>query len=430
MMSYQITERFGSHGLLHTPEGVRDIYGRECSKKLHLEEMLQKVLKRYGFRDIQTPMFEYFDIFNKERGTVSSRDMYKFFDREGNTLVLRPDITPSIARCAAKYFKDEKFPIRLCYLGNTFINNSSYQGKLKETTQLGCELINDDTSDADAEMIALAIECLLETGLKEFQIDAGHADFLTGLFEEAQLDREEAEQLRFLIASKNMFGVEEMVSNKVMSADLKELFLKLPDLSGSIEAIHYAQKKAAGERSLAALERMEKIYHILDLYGYSHYVSFDLGMVSKYAYYTGLIFNVYTYGTGEAVASGGRYNDLVGQFGMEAPAIGLAIWVDSLMSALSRQHVNVQEDSIYTVILYPQEYREDAVRVANFYRSQGTYIELVRKSSRHSVEEYRSFARKINVSAMILVEGDGQLKVIQRGKEEIMDVKVSDIIHD
>ena len=136
-MSYQITERFGGHGLLHTPEGVRDIYGEECKRKLLIEDKLQKVFRRYGFQHIQTPMFEFFDIFNKERGTVPSKDMYKFFDRENNTLVLRPDITPSIARCVAKYFREEKLPIRLCYLGDTFINNSSYQGKLKEVTQLG-----------------------------------------------------------------------------------------------------------------------------------------------------------------------------------------------------------------------------------------------------------------------------------------------------
>ena len=123
--------------------------------KLTLQNKLHHLLEHYGFRDIQTPSFEFFDIFSQERGTVASKDIYKFFDREGNTLVLRPDITPSIARCVAKYYKEEELPIRLCYIGNTFINNSSYQGKLKEVTQLGAELINDDTVEADAEMLAL-----------------------------------------------------------------------------------------------------------------------------------------------------------------------------------------------------------------------------------------------------------------------------------
>ena len=140
--------------LLHTPEGVRDIYNEECEKKLLLQSDLLGILKGYGYHPIQTPTFEFFDIFGKEIGTTPSKELYKFFDREGNTLVLRPDMTPSIARAAAKYFMDEDMPIRLCYMGNTFINNSSYQGRLKESTQLGAELIGDSTVDADAEILS------------------------------------------------------------------------------------------------------------------------------------------------------------------------------------------------------------------------------------------------------------------------------------
>ena len=113
--------------LLHTPEGVRDIYGKEYAKKLAIEQKLQQAIHCFGYEDIQTPSIEFFDVFSKEIGTTPSKELYKFFDREGNTLVLRPDMTPSIARAAAKYFMDEDMPIRLCYMGNTFINNSSYQ---------------------------------------------------------------------------------------------------------------------------------------------------------------------------------------------------------------------------------------------------------------------------------------------------------------
>ena len=112
--------------LLHTPEGVRDIYNSECKKKTALEQKLHQVLALYGYQDIETPTFEFFDVFSKEVGTIPSKDLYKFFDREGNTLVLRPDYTPSIARCAAKYYPEENMPLRFCYAGNVFINESSY----------------------------------------------------------------------------------------------------------------------------------------------------------------------------------------------------------------------------------------------------------------------------------------------------------------
>ena len=136
--------------LLHTPEGVRDIYNMECARKLILQENLQKLLKKYGYHAIETPTFEFFDIFSREIGTIPSKDLYKFFDREGNTLVLRPDMTPSIARCVAKYYAEEEFAVRLRYIGNTFINNNSYQGRLKDNTHLGAVLFGDISVAEDA----------------------------------------------------------------------------------------------------------------------------------------------------------------------------------------------------------------------------------------------------------------------------------------
>ena len=151
--------------------------------------------------------------------------MYKFFDRDNNTLVLRPDMTPPIARCVAKYYMDETKPLRLCYLGPTFINGTSYQGRLKESTQTGAELIGDDTADADAEMIAMVIDALRETGLKEFQVELGQVEFYRGLVEESGMDEETQEKLRILIENKNYFGVEELLSEQTMGAELKLLFL-------------------------------------------------------------------------------------------------------------------------------------------------------------------------------------------------------------
>ena len=151
--------------LLHTPEGVRDIYDLEFKRKLKVLEHIHHVLCLYSYQDISTPSFEYFDIFNMDNGSATSNEMYKFFDRNNNTLVLRPDMTPSVARCVAKYYADVDLPIRLCYSGNTFTNAPLHQGKLNEFTQVGCELVNDDSSAADAEIIACVINCLKEVGL-------------------------------------------------------------------------------------------------------------------------------------------------------------------------------------------------------------------------------------------------------------------------
>lgn len=413
--------------LLHTPEGVRDIYNSECQKKIMLEKRMHQVLKRYGYKDIQTPTFEFFEIFNKDRGTIASKEMYKFFDRDGNTLVLRPDITPSIARCAAKYYNEEEFPIRLCYIGNTYINNNSYQGKLKETTQLGAELINDNSVDADAEMIALTISCLLEVGLKDFQVEIGQADFFKGLIEEAHFEEEEVEQLRILIENKNLFGVEALVSSKEISDELKEVFLKLPSLFGGLDKLDLAKSMTINHRSIKAIERLEKLYKILVTYGYGDFVSFDLGMLSKYNYYTGIIFRAYTYGTGDSIADGGRYDNLVKQFGKDAPAIGVAIVTNHLMSALSRQKIAIEVEENNTLILFEDNYRITAIQLANHFRKENINIELLQKSEEIEIDKYISYGKSHGIGGILYLERDNYIKVMNMETNEVQEAKIDDI---
>ena len=200
--------------LIHTPEGVRDIYGAECRRKLAVQEKILQVLYSYGYEHIQTPSFEYFDIFSKDRGSVGQRELFKFFDRDNETLVLRPDMTPAVARFVAKYHCDDPMPLRLCYLERTFKNNSSYQGRLKERTETGAEMIGDDCADADAEMIAMVIDSLRAAGLQEFQVELGQVEFYRSLVDEAGLDEETQEALNHLIENKNNFGVEELLKDE------------------------------------------------------------------------------------------------------------------------------------------------------------------------------------------------------------------------
>lgn len=401
--------------LLHTPEGVRDIYNDECEAKLILQNNLHQVMKLHGFKDIQTPTFEFFDIFSKERGTVPSNDMYKLFDREGNTLVLRPDITPSIARCVAKYYKEETLPIRLCYMGSTFINNSSYQGKLKESTQIGAELINDDSLEADAEMLVITIECLLKAGLKEFQVEIGDAEFFLGLMEEAGFTQDEEMQLRNLIEQKNIFGVEEILSSKDINAELKNVFLNLPALFGNLDKLDEAKAMTKNTRARKAIRRLEDLYKIISIYEYEKYITFDLGMLSKYNYYTGIIFRAYTYGTGDTIVNGGRYDNLVEQFGKNAPAIGLAIMADQLLLALSRQKIVAAGRDVNTLILYKQAHLEKAIALAGHFRKQGMNIELLCKKEKVALEEYTAYSKRMGTGGILYFKGTNEIEVIDSG---------------
>ena len=371
--------------LLHTPEGVRDIYNDECEKKLILQDELLKVQKQYGYHPIQTPTFE-------------------FFDREGNTLVLRPDITPSIARCAAMYFGEENMPIRLCYMGNTFLNNNSYQGRLKESTQLGAELLGDSTVDADAEIIAMVIDCLKKAGLKEFQLSVGHAEFFRGLTDAAGLNEEQEEELHDLISNKNYFGVTEFAETLNLNDDLKALFGMLGNLYTGADELQTAKKYAdAYPRILNAIERLEELHQVLKIYGIDKYVSVELGIVSNYQYYTGIIFAGYTFGSGEPIVKGGRYDELLTYFGKESASIGFAIVIDQLMAALSRQKIEIPVQYQNELIIYGQEMRSEAVKKAMELRKCGSNVELMARDISKTEEDYRAYAEQnhcVNVTFM------------------------------
>lgn len=385
--------------MLHTPDGVRDIYNGECRQKLLLQEKLHAVLWRYGYRDIQTPTFEFFNIFSKEVGTTPSRDLYKFFDKEGNTLVLRPDFTPSIARSAAKYYTEEDMPVKLCYMGNTFINSSSYQGRLKETTQCGAELIGDGSVAADAEILAMVVDSLRSSGLTEFQISVGHARFFQGLVKAAGLDEEQEEELINLLSNKNFLGVEEFAEQLNLTEELTQLMLMLGAFETAPEALAAAENLAADyPMILSAIQELEELGTCLKLYGIEKYVSFELGLISSYHYYTGIIFAGYTFGTGEPVVRGGRYDKLLTYFGKNAPSIGFAIVVDQLMAALSRQKISltIAEESI--LLIYRKEKIEEAIKKAQKLREQGKNVTMIPVLEGQNKEYYINYAMKNHIA--------------------------------
>ena len=393
--------------LLHTPDGVRDIYGSEYKRKRKVMSEIHHVLELYSYHDIQTPTFEYFDIFSKEKGSAPSNEMFKFFDRNNNTLVLRPDITPSIARCVAKYYENEELPIRLCYEGNTFTNKISHQGKLCEVTQIGGELVNDDSSAADAEILATVVNCIQAVGLKEFHVEVGDVDFFKGVIEEAGLNEEEEQEIRAYIQNKNFFGLQEYVKKLNISERLKQVLVSFDQLFGEMEMLEQAKELVQNQRSLKAIERLEKVYHALAYYHCEAHVGFDLSMLSDFKYYTGLLFKGYTYGTGAALVRGGRYNALLSQYGKDAPAIGFGFVIDEMMNAIHRQGIPVEIDEGEIVVLYHQNRQKEAIEYGCNLRAEGKKVELIRMSSRKELEDYRIYARREHFETLIYMSEDG-----------------------
>ncbi|MCR5669900.1 MAG: ATP phosphoribosyltransferase regulatory subunit [Butyrivibrio sp.] len=364
--------------LLHTPEGVRDIYGSECSDRRIVIGRIIDIIKSYGYMDIDTPTFEYFDVFEDEINAGESKELYKFFDKEGNTLVLRPDFTPSVARCASKVMLENNEAVRVVYQGKTFLNTSSLQGKLKENYDIGVELMNDNSVYADAEMIALLIESLKNSGLNDFQVSIGDADYYKGICEEAGIDDDTEMAVREQILQKNYFAAESIMTERGVEDRYKDMIIKVSDFIGSDNALSDALLHVKNERSVNAIGRLKELYQVLCRYGVEKYVSFDLSMLSKFNYYTGVIFSAYTYGVGEPIAKGGRYDNLLGKFGKDAPSIGFAITLDLVMSALFRQGIELEHDKEALEITFTDETFTECLNKAQKLRKDGKNVVLKR----------------------------------------------------
>ncbi|MCI8974817.1 MAG: ATP phosphoribosyltransferase regulatory subunit [Lachnospiraceae bacterium] len=386
--------------LVHTPEGVRDIYGKEYANKQNIQKLFGEILHRYGYQAIQTPTFEFFDVFSREIGTTPSKELYKFFDKEGNTLVLRPDFTPSIARCAAKYFMDETIPLRFCYSGNNFINTSDLQGKLKETTQMGAELLGDASPEADAEMLAMLVEALRNAGLQEFQVSVGQIEYFKGLCANAALDEETELALREFISNRNEFGAQELLLEKNIPADSVKALLSVNSLFGTYDILDKALACADNQRSRNAIMHLKQVYELLKVYGVDQYISFDLAMVSKYNYYTGIIFSAYTYQAGSAIAKGGRYDNLLEKFGKPAPATGFVVMIDDLVSALTRQKCCPALENNTILLVYTDDF-DKAVAEARAYRAQNYATVLMKQEQPRA--HYTEFAENHHISQVIFL---------------------------
>ena len=193
---------------------------------------------------------------------------------------------------------------------------------------------------------------------------------------------------------KNFFGVEELLDSKDIPSNVKDTFLKLPSLFGSSDVLDKAKELATNEKSLKAIEKLEEVYSILVDYGVADYISFDLGMLSNFNYYTGIIFRGYTYGTGDAIGKGGRYDNLLAQFGKEASACGFTILIDDVLSALSRQNISISlKEYAYSLLLYKSEDRQNAIPLVVKLRDAGVRTELVSMTEGKTLEEYLAFGK-------------------------------------
>ena len=299
--------------------------------------------------------------------------------------MLRPDMTIPIARVVETKFKDESLPIKLRYNSNVFRVHASLGGKRNEYTDCGVELIGLEDKKSDLEVLVLALEALEKLGLSDFKLEIGNIGFFEGVFETLNISKESKEIIAQYIEDKNLKNLEDYLDEIDIKDEYKEFFNKLPWLFGDRSILKEAKVLAFNEELKANLEYLENLYSELDILGYGNKVTFDLGMVPRLNYYTGIIFRGYGEGVGNTVLRGGRYDNLITIGEEYIPAIGFSLDINSVIENVKiSEKINAIDKSCK--IYYSSKYRIEAIRKSEQLRQEGKIVELIPDDSVNEIK--------------------------------------------
>ncbi|OAS19674.1 ATP phosphoribosyltransferase regulatory subunit [Paenibacillus oryzisoli] len=351
------------------PVGAKDYLPDAVAKLRNIEFRVLACMERWGYNQIITPTLEYYDTVGVASSTEDKK-LFKLLDRKGKTLVLRSELTAPIARVASSLLKEQEFPLRLSYHSNVFRSIEEEAGRDSEFYQTGVELIGDATSEADAEVVALAIASLQAAGVEKFKIALGHVGFLNGLFQETLEGRMDAQlSLKEHLLSRDYVGYREAIKKLSLEPDVERELIGVLRLRGGDEICEQARMVSQHPIAQDAIRHLCEVWDVLKAYGVSEHVVIDLTMIGDFSYYTGMTFEGYAAELGFPVCSGGRYDNLLSQFGRPAPATGFALKTNRILEVTGKEQVK-QPNRI--LIAYDAEHREAALQLAKDMRNDET----------------------------------------------------------
>jgi ATP phosphoribosyltransferase regulatory subunit len=352
--------------MFEKPLGMRDTLPALFERKKQVRNQLADEIGSWGYQYMATPTVEYYETVGSA-SAILDQQLFKLLDKEGHTLVLRPDVTTPFARVAASKLLNNS-PLRLAYEANVFRAQQREGGRPAEFEQIGVELIGDATMSSDAEVIALMIGALKRAGLKSFKVAIGHIGFVNSLFLEIVGNEERANVLRRFLYEKNYVGYRNHVKDLNLSSIDKQRLLQLLNLRGDEKKIEEAVELVENEGGKKAAGDLKKLWNMLDAYGVTDEIKIDFNLVSHMSYYTGILFEVFAENVGFHIGNGGRYDQLLEKFASKTPATGFGIQLDRLIEALGEE---VYEPSAVYGILYSQERLDEALALAAEQRKQG-----------------------------------------------------------
>ncbi|MFD2369329.1 ATP phosphoribosyltransferase regulatory subunit [Brevibacillus sp. GCM10020057] len=364
------------------PLGMRDILPDSLAKQRHLERALRQCIERWGYEEISTPSLEYYDTVGAASATLTDR-MFRLLDKQGHTVVLRPDMTAPIARVVSSLYKNVPLPLRLFYQANVFRAQEKEAGRNAEFFQTGIELIGDASVDADAEAIALAVFCLRAAGVETFRIAIGHVDFVDGLLEEWVEDEQVRNQFRQFLVERDFVGFRQLLSTLELAPEAKERLEVLLRLRGGKNKIDEARTLTENGKARRAVETIASLWEALEAYGVTDDLLLDFNLIINLNYYTGVVFEGYAADLGSPLLGGGRYDHLLAQFGRPAHATGFAIKMDRLLMVTPAMD---SPPAARVLLCYTEERRTDALAEAQLLRADGLVVVTRLVGSREEAE--------------------------------------------
>ncbi len=387
------------------PKGVKDFLPASAGKMKLVEDQLIRTFELWGYQGVITPSFEYLDVLGQAEPELVPR-MFKFEDRmSGKMLALRPDITAQVARLAASHLKDHPKPLRLHYSGSVLHCGERDLAARREIYQAGLEMIGLDLPESDGEVIAIAFAAIRSAGITDFKIDVGQVEFFRGVMEGLGLSPENRKEVEMAVARKDRSGIEALLPKLKLKGGDEETLLALPTLFGDRSILDNASNLASNSKSEAALKNISEVLDTVEMYGCSDYITVDLGEIRGLNYYTGIIFEGFVQGLGDAVCGGGRYDSLLGHYGYDVPATGFAIDIESIVKARESQGRPVEASGVDCLLLNGKKDKGDVLKLARFLRSKG--LKTCRDISRKEIEASIEYARSENINKVVIVSAEG-----------------------
>lgn len=352
------------------PPGMRDLLPAEAAHVRRVTDGILGQMVRWGYREVVTPTLEYLEVLIRGEEPEAGARLFKLVDRDGEVLAARPEMTTPVARLVATRLRDGLRPLRLAYAGQVFRGRDAGSGRLREFPQVGCELIGSSTLEADAEIVALAVEALGAAGVRAFSLSLGHVGFLRGLLAGLDLPDGIAREVRALLYQKDFVELRGLLERHHAARRSVDALLALPALRGP-EALDRARGLVDTPEGQRVLGDLAVLTDILEAYGVGNAVEIDLSIIRDFEYYTGIVFEGYTTALGVPLLGGGRYDGLLERFGAPAPATGFAVRVDRVLAAAPGA---AEARATDVAVAFAEGCRDEALRVARTLRERSLAV--------------------------------------------------------